>query len=194
MLWLHWRSSPHREGMFANITNYKATGDWFYLTTSAIVVDLAVIFMTKYPGKHPMFGVKALNDWYTEFGALAAASDILSALIGIFFARLIYAQLGGPVWVFVAAIIGFQLFHDLLFYLAVIVPLPKGENAMIDVFKAYAAENGAAIFLADAAILLATAGLGSFLKGLPEYYTTGTLLTSLYSLCYVIYTKAPRHI
>jgi len=180
--------------MFANITNYKAIGDWFYLITGAVVVDLAVMFMTKYPGPKPTFSVAALNDWYTQFGALAAASDILSALIGIFFARLIYAQLGGSVWVFIAAILGFQLFHDILFYLAVILPLPKGENAMIDVFKAYAAENGFAILLADAVILLATAGVASLLKGLPEYYTTGALLIALYSLCYVIYTKAPRHI
>jgi hypothetical protein len=61
---------------------------------------------------------------------------------------------------------------------------------MIDVFKAYAAENGFAILFADTAILLSTAGLGSALKALPEYYTTGTLLTSLYSLCYVLYTRS----
>jgi hypothetical protein len=176
--------------MFADITKYKNSGDWLYLTTGAIVVDLLVIFMTKYPGNHPMFGVTALNDWYTKFGALAATSDILSALIGIFFARLIYAQIGGSVIVFIAAIIGFQLFHDFLFYVAVILPLPKGHNAMIDVFKAYAAENGYAILLADAAILLGTAGIGSVLKGLPEHYTTGTLLVSLYSLCYVLYTRS----
>jgi hypothetical protein len=176
--------------MFANITNYKNTGDWLYLTTGATVVDLAVIFMTKYPGPKPAFGVKALNDWYTRFGALAAVSDILSVLIGIFFARLIYAQLGGPVWVFVASILGFQLFHDILFYLGVIIPLRKGENEMIDVFKAYAAENGFGILFADAAILLGSAGIGSFLKALPEHYTTGTLLVTLYALCYVLYTKS----
>jgi hypothetical protein len=176
--------------MFADVTNYKNTGDWFYLTTGATVVDLAVIFMTKYPGPKPVFGVKALNDWYTRFGALAAVSDILSALIGIFFARLIYAQLGGPVWVFLASILGFQLFHDILFYLGVILPLPKGENEMIDVFKAYAAENGFAILFADAAILLGSAGLGSALKALPEHYTTGTLFVALYALCYVLYTRS----
>lgn len=176
--------------MFADITNYKNSGDWLYLVTGATVVDLLVIFMTKYPGKRPAFGVEALNDWYTEFGALAAVSDILSALIGIFFARLIYGWIGGPIFVFIAAILGFQLFHDILFYVGVILPLPKGENAMIDVFKAYAAENGHAILLADAAILLGSAGIGSVLKGLPEYYTTGTLLVSLYSLCYVLYTRA----
>jgi len=176
--------------MFADVTNYKNSGDWLYLVTGATVVDLAVILMTKYPGKNPSFGVGALNDWYTKFGALAAASDILSALIGIFFARLIYAQIGGSVIVFIAAIIGFQLFHDILFYIGVILPLPKGHNAMIDVFKAYASENGYAILLADAAILLGSAGIGSVLKGLPEQYTTGTLLVALYSLCYVLYTRS----
>ena len=176
--------------MFADVTNYKNSGDWLYLVTGATVVDLLVIFMTKYPGKTPSFGIGALNDWYTKFGALAAASDILSALIGIFFARLIYAQIGGSVLVFIAAIIGFQLFHDILFYVGVILPLPKGHNAMIDVFKAYAAENGYAILLADAAILLGSAGIGSVLKGLPQQYTTGTLLVALYSLCYVLYTRA----
>jgi hypothetical protein len=172
--------------MLGDVSNYKNEGDWLYLVTGACVVDLAVIFMTKYPGPRPMFGVKALNDWYTRFGALAAASDILSALIGIFFARIIYAQLGGS---FIAAILGFQLFHDLLFYLGVILPLPKGENAMIDVFKAYAAENGYAILLADAAILLGTVGVGSLLKGMPAAYTTGTLLITLYALCYLLYTR-----
>jgi hypothetical protein len=173
--------------MFTNVSNYKNNGDWFYLITGATVVDLAVILMTKYPGKRPIFGVEALNDWYTRFGALAAASDILSALIGIFFARLIYAQLGGS---FIGAILGFQVFHDLLFYLGVILPLPKGENAMIDVFKAYAAENGYAILLADAGILLGSAGIGSVLKELPEHYTTGTLFVALYALCYVLYTRS----
>ena len=175
--------------MFGDVSNYKNEGDWLYLVTGAVVVDLAVIFMTKYPGPSPMFGVKALNDWYTRFGALAAASDILSALIGLFFARLIYAQLGGPIWVFIASIIGFQLFHDVLFYLGVILPLPKGENAMIDVFKAYAAENGHTILFADAAILLGSVGVASLLKGLRPFYTTGTLLVALYSLCYVLYTR-----
>ena len=176
--------------MFGDVTNYKNSGDWLYLVTGATVVDLLVIIMTKYPGKHPMFGVTALNDWYTRFGALAAASDILSALIGIFFARLIYAQIGGSVWAFIAAILGFQIFHDLLFYIGVIVPLPKGHNEMIDVFKAYAAENGHAILFADAGILLGTAGIGSVLKGLPEHYTTGTLFIALYALCYILYTRS----
>jgi hypothetical protein len=152
--------------MFTNITNYNQTGDWFYLVIAAIVVDFVVIVMSKYAGPRPFFKVAALNDWYTRFGALAAASDITSALI-----------------------VGFQLFHDAFFYLAVIKPLPTGENQMIDVFKAYAAENGAMILVADALILLSTAGLGSVLKGLPVHYTVSTAFVSIYAMTYILYTK-----
>ena len=176
--------------MFSNITNYNQTGDWFYLVIAAIVVDFVVIVMSKYAGPRPFFKVAALNDWYTRFGALAAASDITSALIGIAAARYIYTALAltGAV-AFVACIVGFQLFHDIFFYLAVIKPLPKGENQMIDLFKAYAAENGANILWADALILLSTAGLGSVLKGLPVHYTVSTAFVTIYAMTYILYTK-----
>jgi hypothetical protein len=176
--------------MFTNITNYNQTGDWFYLVIAAIVVDFVVIVMSKYAGPRPFFKVAALNDWYTRFGALAAASDITSALIGIAAARYIYTALAlTGAAAFVACIVGFQLFHDAFFYLAVIKPLPTGENQMIDVFKAYAAENGAMILVADALILLSTAGLGSVLKGLPVHYTVSTAFVSIYAMTYILYTK-----
>lgn len=176
--------------MFTNITNYNQTGDWFYIVIAAIVVDFVVIVMSKYAGPRPFFKVAALNDWYTRFGALAAASDITSALIGIAAARYIYTALAlTGAAAFVACIVGFQLFHDAFFYLAVIKPLPTGENQMIDVFKAYAAENGANILWADALILLSTAGLGSVLKGLPVHYTVSTAFVSIYAMTYILYTK-----
>lgn len=176
--------------MFSNITNYNQTGDWFYLVIAAIVVDFVVIVMSKYAGPRPFFKVAALNDWYTRFGALAAASDITSALIGIAAARYIYGFLAlSGAAAFVACIVGFQLFHDIFFYLAVIKPIPTGENQMIDVFKAYAAENGANILWADALILLSTAGLGSVLKGLPVHYTVSTAFVSIYAMTYILYTK-----
>jgi hypothetical protein len=76
--------------MLTNIASYTENTDWYYIMIAAIVVDLAVIFMTKYPGKDPVFKVVALNDWYTQFGALAAICDIASAMIGIAAARYIY--------------------------------------------------------------------------------------------------------
>jgi hypothetical protein len=176
--------------MSSNITNYNQTGDWFYIVTAAIVVDFVVIVMTKYAGPRPFFKVGALNDWYTRFGALAAISDITSALIGVAAARYIYTGLGlSGALAFAACIVAFQLAHDIFFYLAVILPIPTGENQMIDVFKAYAAENGAMILVADALILLSTAGLGAFLKGLPAHYTVATGLLSTYAMTYILYTK-----
>jgi len=172
------------------ITNYNQNGDWFYIVIAAIVVDFVVIVMSKYAGPRPFFKVGALNDWYTRFGALAAASDITSALIGIAAARYIYTAMGFKgVAAFVACIIAFQLFHDAFFYLAIIRPLPTGENQMIDVFKAYAAENGALILVADALILLSTAGLGSVLKDLPVHYTVSTAFVSIYAMTYILYTR-----
>lgn len=174
--------------MLTNITNYNQTGDWFYLVIAAIVVDFVGIVMAKY--NIILNNQVALNEWYTRFGALAAASDITSVLIGIAAARYIYTAMGFKgVAAFVACIVGFQLFHDIFFYLAVIKPIPKGENQMIDVFKAYAVENGAMILVADALILLSTAGLGSVLKGLPVHYTVSTAFVTIYAMTYILYTN-----
>jgi hypothetical protein len=178
--------------MFGDVTNYKTTGDWRYLIPATILTDLFVIFSTKYlKPSHSTFGVKALNDWYTQFGIFAVGSDVLSILIGIFFARCIYGWIGTrSILLFLAVLLAFQLFHDIFFYLCIILPLPKGENAMIDVFKAYSQENGLQILGVDALMMLGSVGVASFLKGLPEYYTTGTLFISLYAVCYIVYTRS----
>lgn len=176
--------------MFADITNYRMNGDWLFLTTAAMVVDYAVILMTRYPGPNPNFKVKALNEWYDRFGLVAAICDIGSALIGLGAARYIYTLAGfTSALMFIACIVGFQLLHDALFYLLIIQPTAKGQNEMIDVFKAYAAENGAKILAADAAILLSSAGIASALKALPTHYTVSVAIVTMYAMTYIFYTK-----
>ena len=176
--------------MLTNITNYNQNSDWFFLITAASVVDYLVILMTRYPGPDPYFKVKALNEWYDRFGLVAAICDVGSALIGLAAARYIYTLAGfSGAPMFLVCIIGFQLFHDILFYLAIIKPTPRGQNQMIDVFKAYAAENGSKILVADAAILIASAGIGSALKALPAHYTVSVALVTMYAMTYIFYTK-----
>ena len=108
------------------------------------------------------------------------------------FARYIYTglELKGSFW-FILVLLLFQVAHDLFFYVAVILGLPKGHNAMIDVFKAYAAENGFKILAADSLIMMSTVTIGSILKDMDFHWTVATSFVTLYSLCYVIYTRSP---
>jgi hypothetical protein len=174
-----------------DIFDYKKTGDYLYIITAAIVVDLIVIFLARYPGQNPIFKVKALNDWYEKFGFLAAAADILSLIIGVTAARYLYSSFGlkNSLFFFVIVVVLFQLFHDVFFFLAVITQLPKGENKMIDVFGDYAKENGAKILISDALMMISTTVLAAFLKGLPAHVSASSMILSLYALCFALYTK-----
>ena len=174
-----------------SITDYRVVNDWFYITIAAIIVDTVVIFLTKYAPKEPYFGVTALDDWYTRFGILAVGADVLSLMIGIGFARYIYTSAGfkGSFVFFLLTVILFQLFHDIFFFLAVIAPMPRGQNEMIDVFKDYAAENGGKILPADSLLMIGVVVGSMILKGLPTHINAMTLIITLYSLCFILYTK-----
>lgn len=174
-----------------SITDYRVVNDWFYITIAAIIVDTVVIFLTKYAPKEPYFGIKSLDDWYTRFGILAVGADVLSLMIGIGFARYIYTSAGfkSSFVFFLLTVILFQLCHDIFFFLAVIAPMTRGHNEMIDVFKDYAAENGGKILAADALLMFGGVVGAMILKGLPTHINVMTLIITLYSLCFILYTK-----
>lgn len=175
-----------------DISNANNTNDLLFITTAAIVVDVVVIFLVKYAGRSPTFGVKALNEWYSRFGVFAVGADVLSLIIGVVAARYIYSALftSWNPFMFILIVVLFQLFHDLFFYLTTVIRLPRGENAMIDVFQDYAKENGAAILLSDAAMMIGTVVVAMGLKSLPTHVTTSTLIVTLYSLCYILFKQA----
>jgi len=172
-----------------DITNYKNNGDWFYLVPAVLLVDVIVIFLSKYPGTNPSFKVNSLNEWYTKFGLTAVASDVLSILVGLMVTRYIYTSMNlkNPL-LFLLILVLFQLAHDIFFYTQVILKLPKGHNQMIDVFKSYADENGAKVLVADAIMMLSSAVLASLLKSSEGHVSIATLLITLYSMTYIIYT------
>ena len=175
---------------FADITNYKNIGDWFYIIPAVIIVDLIVIFYIKYPGSQT--GLKSINHWYTKFGITAVAADVLSILLGIAAARYIYTGLGLTTpFLFIVALLLFQLAHDVFFGLAVINPIPEGHNQMIDVFKSYTSEVGVRILAVDSAMMLGSVAIASVLKFLPDHYTVAKMSLASYAVCYVIYTRNP---
>lgn len=174
--------------MISNITSYKNVGDWNYIFVAVLIVDFIVIVLSKYT-----FNVNSLNEWYDKFGVLAISSDVLSILLGIAVTRYIYTcmKLNNPLY-FMLILVGFQLFHDILFYLTIIKPIPYGHNSMIDVFKNYSEEAGAKILVADALMMIFSVVIASLLKSSSGHLTIFVGLLTAYALCYIVYTRSPK--
>jgi hypothetical protein len=172
------------------LSNFNSNSDWFYIILAGLIVDYVAVFFAKYPGPSPYFKVDALNDWYTKFGAVAVASDVLGMYIGIFVARFVYTYFKFNNWIyFIGILLAFQLFHDGFFYYAVIKPFPKGHNQMIDVFKNYANENGAKILFVDGLMLVSTMFIASGLASMSTSNVIGLYFLKLYAFTYILYTN-----
>lgn len=153
------------------------------LVTATIWVDFFVVVLSKFV---PL--TKALPIWYEKFGVVAAFSDVTIIVLGILLAQLIYPGISG--WSLVATAVMIQLVHDTLFYLLVILPLPPGQNAIIDLFKQYAAEGSWQILVADAAMVAASVVGAEWLQNsFSSDITTFSGLLGAYALSYIVYTK-----
>jgi len=148
------------------------------LASAVVWVDLFTIVLHKFVNLG-----RSLDKWYAQFGMVAVLSDCLVIVIGILLAQLLFAP--PTVMGLVLTSIGIQMVHDVLLYLLVIVPIPRGHNSVIDVFKEYASENSWKILPYDAFMIGATVLLASQLKGkwVPFFGLLG-----VYALTYIIYT------
>ena len=176
---------------FMDIGQFSKVADIPIIFFSIVAVDVLVLFLSRY---FPTFFGKNLNRWYDEFGLSAVLADVLIILIGFLIARYIWSSFfqekyGWNFLYFVGLLVFVQLIHDLFFYFAIIKPIPKGHNDMIDVFKDYA-EGGGRILLGDAGLMAASAALAAFAKGFkPEWQIAGAVFAT-YCLPYILYTQA----
>lgn len=156
---------------------------WVALFTAVAIVDFIVIVLSKF---FPL--TKALGTWYREFGVVAVVSDILIIVLGIALVKLMFPDVTG--WTLVGWSVLIQVIHDILFYVGVILPVPAGQNKIIDLFKSYAAEGSWKIIVADSAMIGSSALL---MEALDNNLTddqigfVGSLV--VYALSYIIYTK-----
>jgi hypothetical protein len=178
---------------FPDISQISAVSDWWYILLAILIVDVVVILLVRH---FPGFFGKQINIWYDRFGLNAVLADVLIIAIGFAIAKYVYTwyirpAVGGwsPLW-FIAALVGIQLVHDMLFYLGVILPIPRGLNEMMDVFKDYAASGGAKILGADAGMMAGSAVLAMLLKAAPSHIVVGAGLLTAYTLPYSLYTRA----
>lgn len=148
------------------------------ISSAVVWVDFFTILL------HKFFNLgRSLDVWYSKFGFVAVLSDCLVIILGI-----LLAQFLTPGNVFLGSI-AIQLIHDFLFYIGVILPIPAGHNAMIDLFKSYAKENSWKILVADSVMIGSSVLLGEKLATLNPKVVTFIGLLGLYALTYIIYTK-----
>jgi len=153
--------------------------DLLSLATAAIWIEFLTITVSKY-----IFTGSAIKEWYTQFQIVAVLSDILSVMIGIVLATMLFPKTN----LFVAAV-GVQVLHDLFFGSVVLNMIPTGHNTMIDVFKKYASESSYGILIADSVIISSTILLMNYLNSFNKQTLTLLALIGGYSLTYIIYTN-----
>jgi hypothetical protein len=152
------------------------------ISSAVVWVDFITILLHKFFD----FG-RSLDKWYAQFGIVAVISDCLVIVLGILIAQFIVP--GGSTLVLAAVSIVVQLVHDYLFYILVILGVPKGQNSMIDLFKEYSRENSWKILVADSTMIGSTVILADLLSEYSDSVTSFIGLLGVYALTYIIYTK-----
>ena len=152
------------------------------ITSAVVWVDFFTIAL------HKFFNLgRSLDKWYSKFGIVAVISDCLVIILGILIAQFISPNSSATMLAGISIVI--QLVHDILFYLFVILPIPKGHNEMIDLFKEYSSENSWKILFADSMMIGSSVLLGDILSEYSEKVTRFIGLLGVYALTYIIYTK-----
>jgi uncharacterized protein YacL len=150
------------------------------LATAALVVEFWVIYVFKHLGTG-----KTIKKWYDKFGALAVVSDVTSVMIGIMIANFFVPGAKGVTLALYSVVV--QVIHDVLYYLLLVLQIPKGTNSVIDLMKEYGKELSWGPIVADAGIMVSTVGVYTFLEDRSSQTMLFVALLSLYAITYVVY-------
>lgn len=153
-----------------------------HISSAVVWVDFLVILISRF---FPM--TTALDTWYKQFQAVAVLNDCLVIILGILLAQFLYPKASVGTLAIVSVVI--QIIHDTLFYIGVIVPIPKGHNVMMDLFKKYANEGGYKILIADSLMISGTVFLADYLSNYKYEIVSFVGLLGVYALTYMIYTR-----
>jgi len=155
------------------------------LISAAILTDLIVI-------GEVIAGIiqsKSLKQWYNLYGLAGVLADVLSLVIGVLTAAFLYPMLFSKynLVYFIGLAVLVQFAHDILFALF-FLGVPRGKSRILDTFKDYAKENGYTILLADAAMIVSTILISTFLQGFSQSMNNGVLIVLLYLVPYFLYS------
>ena len=150
------------------------------LLTAALVVEFWVIYIFKHLGTG-----KSIKKWYDKFGAIAVVSDVTSVMIGIMIAQFFVPGSTGLKLAMYSVFV--QIIHDILYYVFIVLPIPRGTNAVIDLMKEYGKEVSWGPIVADAGIMISTVGVYTALKDQSSETMMFIALVALYAITYVVY-------
>lgn len=169
------------------LANYKDLNNIPHLLFGTLVIDLIAILLAKHTN---ILGI-TLRRWYDDFQLSAVIADVLIIVLGLIIAQVLYTEFIKPVTgsqplLFLLVAVLVQLVHDILFFKGVIVPVPAGQNRMVDVFKQYAREAGAKILAGDAVLMVGSAivAAASLQASPPLFVFLGILV--VYAIPYAI--------
>lgn len=155
--------------------------DLLDITSAVIWVDFFTIAL------HKVFNLgRSLDAWYDQFGIVAVMSDSIVIILGILIAKIFFS--GYPL---LPTAVVIQLIHDILFYQFVILPIPRGHNQVIDLFKTYANENSWKILVADSIMIGSSVLLAEQFATMKNSIVSFLALLGIYALTFVIYTRSP---
>lgn len=156
--------------------------DLLHISSAVVWVDFFTMALSK------VFSMtRSLDVWYSKFGIVAVLSDCLVIILGVMIAQFISPSASVTTLAGISVIV--QVLHDVLFYILVILGVPRGQNAMIDLFKTYSSEGGYKIILADSAMIASTVFFGDYLTQFSRNTVSFVGLLGAYALTYILYTR-----
>ncbi len=172
----------------ADVSDWYETSDWIYIGIAVLIVDIAVLFLIRF--FPDVFG-RTINIWYNRFKLEAVLADVLIIMLGFGIARYIYTEWIYPNYdwnpmYFTGLTVVVQIIHDILFYFGVIQQVQPGSNAMMDVFRDYAAAGGAKVVAADSAMMVGSSVLSMLLKITPGPWVAMIGLLAVYTVPYIL--------
>jgi hypothetical protein len=183
--------TAQQQGKWPDVSDYFNNWDWLYIVVGVLVIEVLVIGLTRF---FPDLLGKNLNIWYNRFKWSGVIADVGIILIGFAIARYVYTEYIYPNkdWnsgLFTATTVVVQVVHDILFYFGVIGPVPRGNNAMIDLFKDYAGDAGAKVIAGDSAMMVGSTFMSMLLKSAPGHAVVAVGLLALYAVPYLLETR-----
>jgi len=170
-----------------DISRFNNISDYLPLLNGSLIADIIVLYIVYYT---PFFNSKHLMNWYETYRLSAVLADVLILMIGIVIARYIFSifNISWNIWMFIATVLLIQVVHDVLFFWF-FSSIPRGKNVMFDVFKDYANEVSFGAILGDSFMIILAVLLSSYLASISLNANIITLITALYIIPYILYTR-----